>query len=132
MENNNLEQIEAKMKLIRHNPALVGEYMNLVKERREIASKDITRRIRTDLITSGEKSILDAMQEVGKWGADLRLTDAVIYLQNARDSIADFIDGVDRRYSLNDKLSDIRQVIGDNHPHEAMIGLIENILNSHG
>lgn len=52
------------------------------------------RRNRVDLFTPAEKAIYDAVQEVEKAGADVRLTHAVIKLSEARDLVADFVDGV--------------------------------------
>ncbi len=53
------------------------------------------RRNRLDLNTLAEKSIYDAIQEVEKVGADVRLTEAVILLSKARDLVADFIDNIE-------------------------------------
>ena len=58
---------------------------------------DIPRRARLDLSTPAERAIWDAMQAVEAAGADVRLTDAVILLQAARESVSDFVDGVERR-----------------------------------
>jgi SHS2 domain-containing protein len=55
---------------------------------------DYQRRIRLDLMTPAELAIYNAMLEVEKIGADKRLTEAVIKLQDARTLVADFIDGV--------------------------------------
>lgn len=52
----------------------------------------IPRRNRIDLLTPAEKSIYDAMQEVEEIGADIKLTDAVTLLQQARDKVADYIE----------------------------------------
>ena len=51
------------------------------------------RRSRLDLMTPAEKAIYDAMQEVEKAGADVRLTDAINLLSQARDKVADYVDG---------------------------------------
>jgi len=51
-------------------------------------------------MTRSESSILEAMQEVERMGADVRLTDAVVLLQAARESVADFVDGIDTRRSV--------------------------------
>ena len=48
------------------------------------------RRIRIDLFTPAEKAIYDAMQEVEKMPADIRLTEATILLDKAREKVADF------------------------------------------
>lgn len=52
------------------------------------------RRIRLDLMTPAELAIYNATQEVEKIGADVRLTHAVIKLQEARELVADFIDNI--------------------------------------
>jgi hypothetical protein len=53
---------------------------------------EVPRRNRIDLFVPAEKAIFDAMQEVEKMEADVRLTDAVILLQKAREKVADFVD----------------------------------------
>jgi hypothetical protein len=50
------------------------------------------RRQRLDLNEQAELAIYNAMQEVEKIGADVRLTNAVIKLSEAKDLVADFID----------------------------------------
>jgi len=50
------------------------------------------RRNRIDLLTPAEKAIYDAVQEVEKAGADVRLTESVILLSKARDLVADYVD----------------------------------------
>jgi hypothetical protein len=54
---------------------------------------EFPRRSRLDLMEPAEKAIYNAAQEVEKIGADVRLTNAVIKLQEARELVADFIDG---------------------------------------
>jgi hypothetical protein len=54
--------------------------------------ENIPRRVRLDLQTPTERAIYEAMQEVEKMGADTRLTDAVILLQQAIDKVADYVD----------------------------------------
>lgn len=44
------------------------------------------------LLTPTEKSVYDAMQEVEQLGADVRLTDAVVLLSQAREKLADYFD----------------------------------------
>lgn len=56
----------------------------------------IPRRNRLDLLQPAEKAIRDAVQAVEGMDADARLTDAVSLLNQARESVADFIDGVPR------------------------------------
>lgn len=41
-----------------------------------------------------EKAIHEAMQEVEKVGADIRLTNAIVKLGEAKELVADFIDGI--------------------------------------
>jgi hypothetical protein len=53
---------------------------------------DFPRRNRLDLNTPAEKAIYDAIQEVEKIGADVKLTEAVIKLNEARSLVADFVD----------------------------------------
>jgi len=56
---------------------------------------DITefpRRNRLDLNTPAELAIYEAIQEVEKVGADVRLTDVVIMLGKAKDLLSDFVD----------------------------------------
>jgi hypothetical protein len=52
------------------------------------------RRIRIDLMTPAETAIHVAMREVEKAGADVRLTDAIVLLQQAREKVADYHDEV--------------------------------------
>lgn len=55
-------------------------------------SDQIPRRIRLDRMSTAERLIYDAVQEVERVGADVRLTEAVILLQQARDKVADYVD----------------------------------------
>ncbi len=57
-------------------------------------NNEIPRRNRIDLFTPAEKAIYDAIQEVEKMPADVRLTEATILLDKARAKVADFIDNV--------------------------------------
>jgi hypothetical protein len=59
-----------------------------------IELNQIPRRCRMDLMNSAELAILNAMREVENMPADVRLTNAVNFLSKAKDSVADFIDGV--------------------------------------
>jgi hypothetical protein len=54
----------------------------------------IARRARMDHWTEAEHAIQDAIDAVERVGADVRLTDAVVLLGAARDSVADFAEGV--------------------------------------
>jgi hypothetical protein len=55
------------------------------------------RRNRIDQFTPAEKAIYDAVQAVEAAGADVRLTDAVVLLQAARERVADFVDNTPSR-----------------------------------
>jgi hypothetical protein len=44
------------------------------------------------LLTPAEKAVWDAVQAVEKAGADVRLTEAVVLLQQAREKLADYFD----------------------------------------
>lgn len=54
----------------------------------------IPRRIQLEKFTPAEKAIYDALQVVESVGADVRLTRAVNLLQEARNLVADYVDGV--------------------------------------
>lgn len=56
--------------------------------------KDFPRRNRLDKCTPAELAIFKAMEEVEKAGADTRLTGAITKLNEARNLVADFIDGI--------------------------------------
>lgn len=53
---------------------------------------EIPRRNRLDLNTPAEKAIYDAMQEVEKLPADVKLTEAITLLAKAKDLVSDFVD----------------------------------------
>lgn len=53
---------------------------------------EFPRRSRLDLNTPAEKAIYDAMQEVEKLPADVKLTEAVTLLAKAKDLVSDFVD----------------------------------------
>ena len=55
---------------------------------------DIPRRIRIDKFTPAERAIYDAVQAVEAAGCDPRLTKAVSLLCEARERVADYVDGV--------------------------------------
>ena len=58
-----------------------------------MADDVIPRRIRVDLMTPAELAIRHAMLAVENVGADVLLTDAVNLLQQAREKVADYVDG---------------------------------------
>jgi hypothetical protein len=53
---------------------------------------EIPRRNQMDLYTPAELAIYRAIEEVERAGADIRLTDASIKLQEAQSLVADFVD----------------------------------------
>lgn len=55
---------------------------------------EIPRRCRIDLMSPAELAIREAMGAVEDMAADVRLTDAVILLGAAKDSVADYIDNI--------------------------------------
>lgn len=55
--------------------------------------EDFPRRNQLDKCTPAELAIYKAMEEVEEAGADVKLTDAIIKLQEAKELVADFVDG---------------------------------------
>lgn len=55
-------------------------------------TNDVPRRIRLYLNVPAELAITNAIQEIEKLGADVRLTEAQILLQKAKDLVSDYID----------------------------------------
>jgi len=53
---------------------------------------EVPRRARLDLCSPAELAIYEAMQAVEAMPADVRLTKAVTLLQEARNSVADYVD----------------------------------------
>ena len=53
---------------------------------------EIPRRNRLDLNIPAEKAIHNAMQEVEKVGANVKLTEAITLLAKAKDLVADYVD----------------------------------------
>jgi len=53
---------------------------------------EIPRRIRAECLVPAERAICDAMQAVEAMPADVRLTDAVVLLGQAREKVADYVD----------------------------------------
>jgi len=75
------------------------EYIQKLRDRYDTPNKpnmnaenQVPRRIRLDLNTPAELAIYNAMQEVEKVGADVRLTDCVIMLSKAKDLLSDYVD----------------------------------------
>jgi hypothetical protein len=72
----------------------------------KVDKNTIPRRYRVDLFTPVEKMIYECQGEVEKMGADIRLTDALNLLIEARHKIAEFVDDmcdhpVNRLHGLN-------------------------------
>ena len=57
--------------------------------------ENFPRRNQLDKCVPAELAIYNAMQEVEKVGADVKLTDAITKLNEALNFVADFIDGVE-------------------------------------
>ena len=55
--------------------------------------EDFPRRNQLDKFTPAELAIYKAIEEVEEAGADVKLTDAIIKLQEAIELVADFVDG---------------------------------------
>lgn len=53
--------------------------------------ENFPRKNRLDLYTPAEVAIYNAVQEVEKLGADVKLTEAVILLSQAKDKVGDYI-----------------------------------------
>ncbi len=60
------------------------------------------RRNRMDLMLPAELAIFNAMQEIEKIGADMRLTEAQILLTKAKDFVSDFIEETGFSVDAND------------------------------
>lgn len=71
----------------------------------------IPRRFRLYEYTPAEKAIYEAIVKVEEAGCDVRLTDAVVLLGEAKDCIADFVDGVPRRDPRTRTESDLRLAV---------------------
>lgn len=57
--------------------------------------EDFPRRNQLDKCVPAELAIFNAIEAVEKSGADLRLTSAVMKLQEAKEFVSDFVDGVE-------------------------------------
>lgn len=62
-----------------------------------MSDQTIPRRVNMQKWIPAERAIYDALQAVEAVGADVRLTRAVILLGEARDYVADYVDGVPDR-----------------------------------
>jgi hypothetical protein len=94
-------------------------------------SENFPRRNRLDLLTPAEKAIWDAMQAVEAGAADMRLTRAVVLLGEAREWVADFVDGVPREWP-QDREAEAMGALGRAHAQldakEARIATLEAAL----
>lgn len=57
-------------------------------------SAELPRRCHMELMTPAELAIHEAIEKVENAGVDVRLTDAVVLLSQAKVRVADFVDGV--------------------------------------
>lgn len=73
---------------------------------------EIPRRNQINRWTAAERAIAAAVHEVEAVGADVRLTDAVVLLQAARESVADYVDDIvgPRRFVQTRQIPDGRPV----------------------
>lgn len=71
------------------------------------------RRNQLDKLTPAELAIHKAMEEVEKAGADVKLTVAILKLQEAKELVADFVDGTEsvkaeNSISMHDFIEELR------------------------
>lgn len=64
---------------------------------------EMPRRVRMENWCEAERAIYVAKLQVEKMGADPRLTDAILLLNAAQSSVADHIDGVEKRRFVETK-----------------------------
>lgn len=67
-----------------------GEYP--VKQKPMKSTENLPRRIRIDQSVPAELAIRNAVDEIEKMGADVRLTNAQVLLEKARELVADYVD----------------------------------------
>src|SRR5574343_921446 len=83
-------------------------------------SNEIPRRSRLDQNTPAELAIRAAVDAVEALPADPRLTDAVVLLQEARESVANYVDGIYELgvlASLRSENSDLRSLLAEARSH---------------
>jgi hypothetical protein len=76
--------------------SIMMEYSRVLGERiahAQFMSDNVPRRARVEMWTPAEKAIHDAVHSVEAMPASVHLTNAVILLQQAKDKVADFVDG---------------------------------------
>lgn len=77
----------------------VYELNKLLKNKKQM---EIQRRNQLAFNTPAEKAIYNAMQEVEKVGADVKLTKIVTLLSKAKDTLSDYIDKVENESRLSE------------------------------
>ena len=70
----------------------ISKDKHIIMENYTLSENPVPRRVCLDLNTPAELAIRNAMQEVEYVGADPKLSDAIIHLQNALNSVADYVD----------------------------------------
>jgi len=65
-----------------------------MKRLETMMNSEIPRRVDMQRMTAAELAILAAVDAVEAAGADVRLTDAVVLLGEARDAVSDYVDGI--------------------------------------
>lgn len=66
----------------------------------KLTNNPMPRRIYVEKLIPAERAIFAAMEAVEALPADERLTDAVLLLQAARESVGDYVDGIQSRRSV--------------------------------
>lgn len=88
-------------------------------------NNEIPRRNRLDLNTPAEIAIYNAMQEVEKVGADVRLTEVVTLLAKAKNILSNYVDGEPKSILGTISLLDEKWVNGNTTFPEAIQGELE-------
>ncbi len=76
----------------RRNDTMWDDYIMKIADKIDILQNPSLRRIRLDLSTPAELAIRNAVAEVEKAGGDVRLTNAINLLHQARELVADYVD----------------------------------------
>lgn len=79
------------------------------------------RRTQVSLFTPTERLIWNALKAVEAMPSDVRLTDAIILLQAARASVADFVDGAHYRRYVSE-FAESREVVQARERHKPTEG----------
>jgi len=80
---------------------------------------EFSRRVQLDKLAPAEKAIYDAIQEVEKVGADVKLTESIILLLKAKDLVSDYVD----IQSLKEEVSHLMVLVENKN---AYIDTLEN------